>query len=160
MSTPIENNTGALQEILQTVNNLPDAESGGQFVVNFSDDSAGCTADKTFAQIQDAYKSGKTVVGSYLSMVWQLSVVIENNMICFINANTNPDGSVIGVQQLMLAANNTITYAFGYSTLSPEIPGQSTSDYTTYRTRYISLQQDEVTTAPANGEIVGVYTIS
>lgn len=36
----------------------------------------------------------------------------------------------------------------------------SGTDYTAFRARSISLQQDEVTTSPANGELVGVYTIS
>lgn len=34
------------------------------------------------------------------------------------------------------------------------------TDYTTYRPRNISLQQDSVSIAPANGELVGVYTIA
>jgi hypothetical protein len=73
MSTPIETNTEELQEILQTVNNLPNFGGGGSsdvFVVHLAvGENYNFTANKTFEELAGAVESGKACFATCMGTV-------------------------------------------------------------------------------------------
>lgn len=136
---------------------------GGSLAVKvvYSDATNSYSADKTFAEIKAAYDAGMHVVAvDPDNAIYVLSYCKAEDMAIFVTTYLSSKKSDLTIGELRVSSQNVWTHVWGALSYAPAYAGGGATDYTTYRARYISLQQDSVTAAPANGELVGVYTIS